>query len=104
MPKQEAAVCATCGCYVGSMSCDNRHARQEREQNAQPRRIEPPETRHTRFTNCRVHDECDCDPWTYCYIGPWWPGSDSDEWIEYVPAPPVSLLDIARAQASRHDH
>lgn len=46
-----------------------------------------PETRRTRFTDCRIHDKCDCDPWTYCYLGPWWPGNTSDEWIEYIPEP-----------------
>lgn len=41
----------------------------------------------TRFTDCRTHDKCDCDTWTYCWTAPFWPGSESDERIEYVPPP-----------------
>lgn len=51
----------------------------------------------TRFSDCRVHDRCNCDPWVYStarYDGVgWWPGVGSDEWIEYVPADRMVLRD-----------
>jgi hypothetical protein len=47
--------------------------------------ISKPAVYRTRFTNCREHDVCDCDYWTYCWTPPRWPGTESPEWIEYIP-------------------
>lgn len=43
----------------------------------------------TRFSDCRVHDRCTCNPWVYSSVRREgvgvWPGTDSAEWIEYIP-------------------
>lgn len=43
----------------------------------------------TRFSDCRFHDRCTCDPWIYCTVRRngvgIWPGVGSVEWIEYIP-------------------
>lgn len=42
--------------------------------------------RRTRFRDCRVHARCP-DVYFWVQHGPCgvWPGTDSDEWIEYIP-------------------